>query len=242
MIDALFIGAHPDDVEISAGGTILKLVSMGYKVAVIDMSLGEMGTRGTREVRAAEARAAAAAMQLTIRETLSLPDARISCDDTSRTLMVRALRKLRPKVVFTHFWDDPHPDHAATARIVRESAHLAGLYKYALEDGQTRHRPLAIAHFLFPRTVVPSFLVDISDFAEKKLEVMLLHKSQFYDPNSSEPASAISQKQFIDHVIARQRYFGSLINVGHAEAFYVREALNVDDPVALLSRSMSYYS
>lgn len=241
-VDALFVGAHPDDVEINAGGTILKLVSMGYRVAVLDMARGEMGTRGTPEVRAEEAAAAARVMGLVARENLALPDARIFCDDASRTAMVRAIRGLRPKLVFTHFWDDPHPDHAATARIVREGAHLAGLYKYDIESEQERHRPAAIVHFLFPRSVTPSFLVDISAFAERKLQAMLCHKSQFYDPTSSEPESNISQKNFTAQIEARQRYFGALINVEHAEAFYVREALNVDDPVALLTRSMSYYS
>lgn len=241
-VDALFVGAHPDDVEISAGGTILKLVSMGYRVAVLDMAQGEMGTRGTPAQRAVEAAEAAQVLGLVARENLALPDARIFCDDTSRTAMVRAIRRLRPRVVFTHFWDDPHPDHAATARIVREGAHLSGLYKYDIESGQERHRPSAIAHFLLPRTTVPTFLVDISAFAERKLQAMLCHKSQFYDPTSTEPESNISQKGFIAQIEARERYFGSLINVERAEAFYVREALNVDDPVALLTRSMSYYS
>lgn len=241
-VDALFVGAHPDDVEISAGGTILKLVSMGYRVAVVDMSRGEMGTRGTPELRVEEAAAAAQMMGLVVRENLALPDAHIFCDEASRTAMVRAIRRLRPKLIFTHFWDDPHPDHTATARIVREGAHLAGLHKYDIDSRQGRHRPSAIVHFLLPRTTVPSFLVDISEFAEKKLQVMLCHKSQFYDPTSTEPESNISQKNFTAQIEARQRYFGALINVEHAEAFYVREALNIADPVALLTRPMSYYS
>src|SRR5438309_2305838 len=110
-VDALAIGAHPDDIELVVGGTLIKLASLGYKTAVLDMARGEMGTRGTPEIRAAEAAASAQLLHLTARENLSLPDSHIWCDENSRVLMVRALRRFRPKIVFTHYWDDPHPDH-----------------------------------------------------------------------------------------------------------------------------------
>jgi len=241
-VDALAIGAHPDDIELVVGGTLLKLVSMGYKTAVLDMALGEAGTRGTPEIRAAEAEASARALGLTARENLSLPDSRIWCDDFSRQLMVRALRRFRPKVVFTHYWDDPHPDHAHTAQIVREAAYVAGLAKFDSESGQARHRPSAIAHFMFPRTVVPTFVVDISDFADKKNEAIACFKSQLHDPQSKEPETNISAKNFLPRVEARQRFFGSLINVEHGEAFIVKEAIQIVDPIELLTRKMNIYS
>jgi N-acetylglucosamine malate deacetylase 1 len=241
-VDALAVGAHPDDIELVVGGTLLKLASMGYKTAVLDMTRGESGTRGTPEIRASEAAAASNILGLTARDNLSLTDSRVWCDENSRTLMVRALRRFRPKVVFTHYWDDPHPDHAHIAQIVREAAYVAGLAKYDAESGQLRFRPAAIAHFMFPRTVSPTFVVDISDFAEQKLQAIYCYKSQLYDPQSNEPETNISAKNFVSRVEARQRFFGSLINVDHAEAFIVKEAIQIIDPIELLTRKMNMYS
>jgi bacillithiol biosynthesis deacetylase BshB1 len=241
-VDALAIGAHPDDIELVVGGTLLKLAALGYKTAVLDMAQGEGGTRGTAEIRAQEAAAAAQALKLTARENLCLPDSHIWCDEASRTAMVRAIRKFRPKVIFTHFWEDPHPDHAHTCQIVREAAFLAGLMKYDSESGQERYRPAAVAHFMFPRTVTPTFVVDISTVAEAKKEAILCHRSQLFDPNSKEPTTRISDPNFMARIESRQRYFGSLINVEHAEAFVVKEALPVADPIVLLTQPMNVYS
>lgn len=241
-VDALAIGAHPDDIELVVGGTLLKLHSLGYKTAVLDMARGEMGTRGSAEIRAQEAAAAARVMKLTARETLCLPDSNIWCNEEARIKMVRALRHFRPKVVFTHYWDDPHPDHAHTAQIVREAAYLAGLAKFDVESGQTRHRPSSIAHFMFPRNVTPTFIVDISSFAEEKMAAIHCYKSQLYDPNSKELETNISAEGFVGRVEARQRFFGSLISVERAEGFIVKEAINIIDPVELLTRKMNIYS
>ena len=241
-LDALAIGAHPDDVEFSCGGTLLKLVSLGYRVGILDMSRGEMGTRGTAEIRAREAAAAAEALGLMVRDNLELPDGHVWLTEEARMRMVRKIRQYRPRVIFTHYWEDPHPDHAHTCQIVREAAHVAGLAKYDAEAGQKRFRPLSVAHFLFPRTVAPTFVVDISDFAERKLEAANCYRSQLYDPKSSEPETAVSNSGFLGRVESRQRFYGSLIAVEHAEGFVVREALNVHDPIELLSRKMNMYS
>lgn len=241
-VDALAIGAHPDDIELVVGGTLLKLVSMGYKTAVLDMARGEMGTRGTPEIRAAEAQASAQVLKLTARDNLALPDSRIWCDEEARVRMVRMFRRYRPKVVFTHYWDDPHPDHAHTAQIVREAAYLAGLAKYDADTGQQRHRPSSVAHFMFPRTVSPTFVVDITPFADEKMKAILCYKSQLYDPESKELETNISAQGFLGRVEARQRFYGSLINVEHGEGFIVREAINITDPIELLTRQMNMYS
>ena len=239
-LDVLAIGAHPDDVEFSCAGTLLKLVSLGYSVGILDVSRGELGTRGTAEIRASEA--AAAALGLAVRDNLELPDGHVWLTEESRTQMVRKLRQYRPRVIFTHYWEDPHPDHAHTCLIVREAAHVAGLAKYDAEAGQRRFRPLAVAHFLFPRTVVPTFVVDISGFAEQKLAVAKCYRSQLYDPASKELETGVSNEGFLRRVESRQRFYGSLIAVEHAEGFVVREALNVHDPIELLSRRMNMYS
>jgi N-acetylglucosamine malate deacetylase 1 len=241
-LDVLAIGAHPDDVELGCGGSLAKLAKMGYAVGILDMARGEMGTRGTMELRAEEARAAAEILHLAVRDNLELPDSRIQLNEESRIKMVRKIRLYCPRVIFTHFWEDPHPDHVHTCQIVREASHLAGLAKYDSETGQVRHRPNTVAHFMFPRTVVPTFMVDISEFAEQKRNAIMCYKSQLYDPNSAEPATYLSDAGFVRRLESKQLYFGSTIGVDHAEGFVVREALNVHDPVELLSRQMSMYS
>jgi len=242
QLDALAIGAHPDDVELGCGGTVLKLISLGYRVGVLDMARGEMGTRGTAEIRAREAEAAAREMNLTVRDNLELPDGHIWLTEESRVKMVRKIRKYRPRVIFTHYWEDPHPDHVHTCQIVREGAHVAGLAKYDAEAGQERFRPHTIAHFMFPRTVTPSFVVDISEVAEQKRRAIACYRSQLYDPESKELETNLSGESFLGRVEARQRFYGSLIMADHAEALIVREALNVHDPVELLTRRMNMYS
>src|SRR6185503_12139051 len=241
-LDALAVGAHPDDVELACGGTLVKLISLGYRVGVLDMARGEMGTRGSAEIRAREAEAASKELKLHIRDNLELPDGHIWLTEESRVRMVRKIRQYRPRVIFTHYWEDPHPDHVHTCQIVREAAHLAGLAKYDAETGQERFRPQAVAHFMFPRTAVPSFVVDIGDFAEAKHQAIRCYKSQLYDPNSKELETGLSTEAFLRRIESRQRFFGSLIGVEHAEAFIVREALNVRDPVELLSQRMNMYS
>ncbi len=242
QLDVLAIAAHPDDVELSAGGTLIKLAKLGYKTGVLDLTRGEAGTRGTPEIRAAEAAEAARLMGLSVRENLDLGDAHIWLNEESRTRLVRVLRRLRPRVIFTQHHDDPHPDHAHTAQLVREAAHLSGLTKYDVASGQERWRPSGTACFLFPRTVAPSFIVDISETSERKWAAIRAHASQFHNPVSGEPASRVSTPQFLREMEARDRYFGALIGGECGEAFYVREALNVTDPVALLTRSMNLYS
>jgi bacillithiol biosynthesis deacetylase BshB1 len=241
-LDALAVGAHPDDAELGCGGTIIKLISLGYRIGVLDMSRGEMGTRGTAEIRATEAAAAAKAMGLAVRDNLELPDGHIWLTEEARVRMVRKIRKYTPRLILTHYWEDPHPDHVHTCQITREAAHLAGLVKYDPEQGQGRFRPQAVAHFMMPRYVAPSFVVDITAVADKKLAAINCYGSQLYDPSSKEPETNLSNREFLGRVESKQRYYGTLINVEHGEAFVVREALNVDDPLALLSRRMNMYS
>jgi bacillithiol biosynthesis deacetylase BshB1 len=241
-LDALAVGAHPDDVELACGGTLVKLISLGYRVGVLDMARGEMGTRGSAEIRASEAEAASEELKLHIRDNLELPDGHIWLTEESRVKMVRKIRRYRPRVIFTHYWEDPHPDHVHTCQIVREAAHVAGLAKYDAEGGQERFRPHTVAHFMFPRTAAPTFLVDITEYAEQKHNAILCYRSQLHDPASKEPETNLSSEAFLRRIEARQRFYGSLIAVEHAEGFIVREALNVDDPIELLSRKMNMYS
>lgn len=241
-VDILAIFAHPDDVELTVGGTLLKMKSLGYSTGALDVTRGEMGTRGTVEARAAEAIEAAAILRLDLRENLGLTDGHVFVDDAARIAMVRVLRRLKPKVLLTHQIGDPHPDHGHIAELVRESARLASMKKYDEETGDEKIAVPIVAHNVFSRLVPPSFIVDVSDFLEEKMEAIRAHRSQFHNPNSSEPETRLTASGFLDELENRSRYFGSLIGVAAGEPFYVREALNVPDPIELLTRSMNLYS
>ncbi len=241
-IDVLAIFAHPDDVELTVGGTLLKMKSLGYRTGALDVTKGEMGTRGTVEGRAQEAEEAAKILKLDVRENLGLPDGHVFVTDDERTKLVRVLRRLKPKILLTHQIDDPHPDHHHITQLVRESARLASMQKYDVDFGQKKIKVPIVAHNIFSQRVVPSFIVDISDFIEAKTDSIRAHASQFYDPNSNEPETRLTSKNFIAELENRSRYFGSLIGVEAGEPFFVREALNVEDPIELLTRPMNLYS
>jgi bacillithiol biosynthesis deacetylase BshB1 len=242
QLDVLAILSHPDDAELTMAGTLCKLKTLGYRTGIVDLTRGEMGTRGTPEIRAKEALDAARVMGLDARLNLELPDGHITVNEQSRQSVVRALRKYRPAVLFTSHWDDPHPDHAATARVVREAARLATMRRYDEAAGADAIKMPAVAHAVYSRLVLPSFIVDVSEFAEQKMDAIRAHASQFYSPDSKEPETRIAAKGFLKEIEDRMRYYGSLIGVAAGEPFYVREALNVDDPIGLLTRPMNIYS
>ena len=242
QLDVLAVFSHPDDAELTMAGTLLKLKALGYRTGVLDMTRGEMGTRGTPEIRAKESLDAAGIMGLNARLNLEQPDGHITSNAETQQALIRTLRRHRPKVLFTSHWDDPHPDHAATCRVVREVARLATMRRYDEEVGLQAIKMPMIAHAVYSRLVIPSFIVDVSEFAEKKMEAIRAHASQFYSADSKEPTTRIAEKGFLRQIEDRMRYYGSLIGVDAGEPFYVREALNIEDPIALLTRSMNIYS
>lgn len=241
-LDVLAVFSHPDDAELTVAGTLLKLKSLGYHTGVLDMTRGEMGTRGTPEIRAGEAQAAARLLKLDIRLNLDQPDGHVWPTEQARQAVVRVLRKHKPKVVLTSHWDDPHPDHTNTCRIVREAARLASMRRYDEEAGLAAVQVPALAHAVYSRLVVPSFVVDVSEFLDDKMRAIRAHASQFYTSDSDEPETRISSQGFLQQIEWRMRYYGSLIGATAGEAFYVREALNVNDPFAFLTRPMNIYS
>jgi bacillithiol biosynthesis deacetylase BshB1 len=241
-LDVLAVFSHPDDAELTVAGTLLKLKAEGYRTGVLDVTRGEMGTRGTPEGRAEEAREAARILKLDVRLNLEQPDGHVLLSEESRRAMVRVIRRHRPKVIFTLHWDDPHPDHAATCRIVRAAARLVSMRRYDEDYGLEAVRMPSLAHTVSSRLVVPSFIVDVSEFMEEKMRAIRAHASQFYREDADEPETRISDKNFLQQIEWRMRYYGALIGAAAGEAFYVREALNVEDPVRLLTRSMNIYS
>ena len=242
QVDILAVFAHPDDVELTVGGTLLKMKHLGYRTGIVDVTRGEMGTRGTPEGRAAEAQDAARILKVDVRENLGVADGGVFVTDENRTKLVRVLRRLKPRVVLTHQDGDPHPDHNHIAQLVRESARLASMMNYDRETGDEKIPVPNVAHNIFSRRVVPSFIVDISDFLEAKMDAIRAYRSQFHNPNSTEPETRLTSSGFLDELENRSRYFGSLIGVAAGEPYFVREALNIEDPVELLSRSMNLYS
>jgi len=241
-VDILAIFAHPDDVELAVGGTLLKMKSLGYKTGALDVTQGEMGTRGTTEGRANEAQDAARILKLDLRENLGLPDGHVFADDESRIRLVRVLRHLKPKLLLTHQQNDPHPDHNHIVQLVRESARLASMFRYDEGTGADKIDPPIVAHNIFSLRLIPSFIVDISDFLDEKMAAIRAHRSQFYDPNSKDPETRLSDKNFLFDLENRSRHFGTMIGTAAGEPFFVREALNVHDPIDLLTRSMNLYS
>jgi N-acetylglucosamine malate deacetylase 1 len=241
-VDVLAVFAHPDDVELTVGGTLLKMKDQGYRTGALDITRGEMGTRGTAGGRAAEAEDAAKILGLDIRENLGLPDGHVFVTDRERTELVRVLRRLKPKVLLTHQIGDPHPDHDHIARLVRESARLSSMLRFDEETGKDKIRVPMVAHNVFSRRSDISFIVDISQFLGTKMDAIRAHRSQFYDPASNEPETRLTSEGFLTELENRSRYFGSLIGVEAGEPYFVREALNVADPIELLTQPMNLYS
>ena len=241
-VDVLAIFAHPDDMELNVAGTLLKMKSIGYQTGALDLTRGEMGTRGTPQLRAQEADNAAQILRIDVRENLELPDGHVAITDENKTKLVRALRRFQPKIILTHQIDDPHPDHHHIAQLVRESARLSSMQKYDGDFGLERLPVPIIAHNIFSQRIAPTFIVDISEFLAQKMEAIRAYKSQFYNPNSDEQETRLTSAKFLDECENRSRYFGSLIGTEAGEPFFVREMLNVEDPVALLSRPMNLYS
>ena len=233
-IEILAFGAHPDDVELFAGGTMAKMAALGHSTGIVDMSRGELGTRGTPALRKTEASKAARILGVKIRENLGLPDGEIAVTPAARLKVIRVLRKYCPKIVLTHYWDDRHPDHVNTSRLIAEAVHHSGLAK--INTGQPRYRPPTLLFFKLPTNLVPSFVVDISDFAEQRVAAIAAYRSQLFDPSSREPATNLSNPDFLNNVENIHSYYGTLIGKRKGEAFHVKGVLEIPDLVSHFSR------
>ncbi len=225
-------GAHPDDVELFAGGTLAKLRAQGYATGITDMTRGEMGTRGTPRLRAREARSAARILDLKVRENLGLPDSGIDTTLAARMKVIRIIRRYRPTLVLVHHWDDKHPDHVNTSRLVTEAAHQAGLEK--IKTGQERFRPHAILYYMLPAHSAPTLVVDVSDYDEQRLGAIRSYKSQLFDAASRAPETYLSQPDFIHHVETIHSYYGTLIGKRKGEGFLVKGVIEVEDLVGFV--------
>jgi len=228
-VDVLAIGAHPDDVEMTIGGTLAKLIDRGKRVAILDMTRGEMGTRGTPEQRDEEAAAAAQTLGAAARINLELPDGMIENTLEARALLIQQIRKLKPTVVFANYWEDLHPDHAATGRIVCDTMYPSGFAKYPV-DGEP-HRPKEYFFYLSHFVYEPSFIVDVTGYWEKKIESVKCYHSQLHNPTSDEKLTWISEPTFLTRLEARARHYGGMIRCEFGEPLITRRPVPMDDPV-----------
>ncbi len=236
-VDVLSIAAHPDDTEMSAGGTILSLIAQGKTVAAVDLTRGELGTRGTPEIRLAEADAASKILKLSARENMGFRDGFFRNDEAHQLALIEKIRHFQPEIVLTNTPDDRHPDHGRAAQLVVEACFYSGLRMIESErDGQKQApwRPKFVYHFIQDRWLKPSFVVDISAHWEGKLASIQAFQSQFFDPNSTEPTSYISGKDFMDFLRARAEEYGHMIGVKYGEGFISPRMLGVQDMFGLV--------
>lgn len=231
-LDILAITAHPDDVELCCAGTLLKHIDLGYTVGIIDLTAGELGTRGSGPLRLKEARASADVMGISVRENLGLPDGFFENNRENQLTIARVLRQYQPDIVIANAVSDRHPDHGRAAKLTSDACFFSGLVKVKTElDGQVQQawRPKAIYHIIQDYRLTPDICVDVTPYMEKRLEAIRCFSSQFYDPNSDEPNSPISGKEFMDVIIANARVYGRMIGVEFGEGFTVQRAVGVSD-------------
>jgi bacillithiol biosynthesis deacetylase BshB1 len=236
-LDILVFAAHPDDAELSSGGTIIKHVQMGYKVGVVNLTRGELGTRGTPELRDAEAAKAAQIMGLSTLDNLEFRDGYFVNDEEHRLRIIEKLRKYQPNVVLCNALHDRHPDHGRGSNVVSESCFYSGLRQIkSFENGvpQNAFRPQAVYHYIQFHSLKPDFVVDISDVIDQKMEAIKCYNSQFFDPNSNEPETVIASKEYLNAVKARDMDNGRLIGKLYAEGYNKERELGVNDITQLI--------
>ena len=228
-VDVLAIAAHPDDIELTCGGTLARLRATGYRFGIVDLTAGELGTRGTAELRMAEARKAAEILGADFRETLDLGDGGLRRGREDELKVIDVIRREKPRLVFTPFPDDRHPDHRRAGQVVTDACFYAGLRK--LETAHPAHRPQQTVYFSTFLPHPPQFVVDVTPYIEIRRAAMRAFESQFHAPGSVEPQTILSQQDFLAWVEARAREHGALIGVPFGEGFRSIRPPRIDDPV-----------
>jgi len=233
-LDILAIAAHPDDVEQTCGGTLIRMAEKGNRTSVLDLTAGEMGTRGTPEQRIAESHCAAKHLQVGWRENLRFPDARLQNDISARMTLAVKIREVRPRVVILPYWEGRHPDHYRAGEMAYEACFLAGLKK--LDEYTEAHRPFKVIYSSIYANVTPSFVVDISAQFERRMAALLSYRSQY---GETEEGSGLfpKEQEIRERLGAVARFYGNLVGVKYGEPFVVKETIRVDDIVTLAPRS-----
>ena len=234
-LDVLAIAAHPDDVEQTCGGTLIRMAEQGYRAGVLDLTAGDMGTRGTPDLRVAESQAAAAHLLLSWRQNLRWPDARLENHIGSRMTLAGVIRRIRPRVVILPYWTGRHPDHYRSAEIGYEACFLAGLKR--LEEDVPPHRPFKILYSSMYANVTPSFVVDISRQFERRMASLFSYVSQYGDQTDSEGLFP-SHAEVEERLAAIARYYGNLIGAKYGEPYVLKEMIEIGDIVSMPVRSI----
>lgn len=231
-LDILAFGAHPDDVELGCSATIAKEISLGKKVGIIDLTRGELGTRGSAELRDQEAAKAAEILGVSVRENLGFADGFFINDKEHQLEIIKMIRKYQPEIVLCNAIDDRHIDHPKGSQLVSDACFLSGLLKIETElDGklQEKWRPKKVYHYIQWKNIEPDFVVNVTGFMDKKVASVLAYSSQFFDPNSKEPETPITSKNFTESVEYRAKDLGRLIGVDYAEGFTVERYVGVEN-------------
>lgn len=236
-LDLLVIAPHPDDAELTSGGTLLKMAEAGYRTGILDLTRGETGTRGTPETRLREAARAAKILRVKIRRNLGLPDARLSISEDYKRAIAEVLRELQPHTVILPYWDGRHPDHYTAGQLGYEACFIAGLKNYPL-SGEP-FRPFKIIYAAAYDKVRPTFAVDISEQFERRRRAILAYKSQFRPPRKERQSKvALPLDELEDRMAHQARHYGRMIGVRYAEGFVVKETLRIDDIIQMPVRSI----
>jgi bacillithiol biosynthesis deacetylase BshB1 len=223
-IDILAIGVHPDDVELSCSGTIVKHIALGKTVGILDLTLGELGTRGSAEIRTKEALSAATILGVSFRTQLNFKDGFFENNESHQKSIIEQIRKHQPEIILCNAISDRHPDHGRAAQLIADSCFYSGLIKIETKLNnvpQLAWRPKAVYHYIQDQFIHPDFVIDISEHIEKKHASIMAYSSQFYNPNSNEPETPISGKEFLENLNAKMSIWGRAINVKYAEGFTV---------------------
>ena len=220
-LDVLAFGAHPDDVELGCGGTIIKHTSNKLKVGIIDLTKGELGTRGSAEIRMKEADSASKLMNITLRENLAFDDGFFINDDDHKRELIRKIREYQPDIILTNAPSDRHPDHSRASQLTIDACFLAGLEK--VDTDQEVWRPKAIYHYIQFNNINPDFVVDISEYFDQKIKAVREYKSQFYNPDSKETNTIISSKEFFESIEYRAKDLGRQTACKYAEGFIAHQ-------------------
>jgi len=238
-LDILAIGAHPDDVELGCGATLAKEVANGKKVGIIDLTRGELGTRGTAETRDTESGEAAKILNVAMRANMEFADGFFINDKQHQIELIKEIRKYKPEIVLCNAIDDRHIDHGKGSQLVSDACFLSGLRKIDTkhedeDDWQLPWRPKAVYHYIQWKDLKPDVVVDVSGYMDKKMEAVLAYKTQFFDPNSDEPETPISSKNFTDSIAYRARNLGRLIGTEYGEGFNVERYPGIDSLLHLI--------
>ena len=230
-LDILAIGVHPDDVELSCSGTILKHIDAGKKIGILDLTRGELGTRGSAELRTKEAERSAKILGVAVRDQMNFPDGFFQNDEAHQRLLIEKIRYYQPEIVLCNAISDRHPDHGRSGKLAADACFYSGLIKIETfygKDKQQAWRPKAVYHYVQDNYIHPDFVIDITQFMDRKMEAIMAFQSQFYDPDSKEPVTAISGPDFFEQVKAKNSIFGRSIGVRYAEGFTADRIIGVE--------------